>query len=377
MKEYYISSTKCNIQERKTKRYGTLYDVVFRITTHDGETKQKKLSGYKTKTLAKQAHAEFVTNHCELVKLNPIKKKNSNVPLLQPTFADLVPLYFQSLANQTKESTIYDRRTIFDSFLLPYFGSVKMQEISKEILYEWQDDLWSSKNPKTQDFFSYNYLSKIRSTLSAFLSWAEQRYDFTNHLSKIKKPKRRTQKTEMKFWTEQQFSLFIQNVEDDTYKTFFIFLFYTGRRKGEIFALTPQDVNIDKITFNKSVSRKTASDATYQVTSTKADKSQTLPISRQVQEAIRNYTPQQPFFFGGDKPLPLSTLTRTFEKACKKADLSLIRIHDLRHSFVSLLIHKGANMMVVADLIGDTVEQVMKTYGHLYQDDKINVISRL
>ena len=52
---YYISSNKFNIQERQTKKNGRVYDVVFRITTQDGYSKQKKLSGYKTKTLAKEA----------------------------------------------------------------------------------------------------------------------------------------------------------------------------------------------------------------------------------------------------------------------------------------------------------------------------------
>ena len=54
-----------------------------------------------------------------------------------------------------------------------------------------------------------------------------------------------------------------------------------------------------------------------------------------------------------------------------------IRIHDLRHSFVSMLLHKGANFMVVADLIGDTVDQVIKTYGHLYESDKKATIDSL
>ena len=44
MVEYYISSTKCSIQERKTKKHGTVYDVVFRIVTMDGKEIQKKLS---------------------------------------------------------------------------------------------------------------------------------------------------------------------------------------------------------------------------------------------------------------------------------------------------------------------------------------------
>ena len=73
MVEYYISSTQYTVQERQTKRSGTVYDVVFRIVTMDGEEKQKKLSGFKTKTAAKQGYTEFVTTTCTLVRNNPIK----------------------------------------------------------------------------------------------------------------------------------------------------------------------------------------------------------------------------------------------------------------------------------------------------------------
>ena len=80
MKEhFYISSTKYTLQERMTKNRGRVYDVVFRIITLDGTEKQKKLSGYSTKTAAKNAYTEFVTEYCELVKNNPIKKKKRTI----------------------------------------------------------------------------------------------------------------------------------------------------------------------------------------------------------------------------------------------------------------------------------------------------------
>ena len=60
-----------------------------------------------------------------------------------------------------------------------------------------------------------------------------------------------------------------------------------------------------------------------------------------------------------------------------KAGVKRIRIHDLRHSFVSMCIHLGASVYVVADLIGDTVEQVLKTYGHLYEEDKKLIINSI
>ena len=83
------------------------------------------------------------------------------------------------------------------------------------------------------------------------------------------------------------------------------------------------------------------------------------------------------FYFGGEKPLAATTVARVFNKYIEQAGVKRIRIHDLRHSFVSMLIHLGANFMVVADLISDTVEQVLKTYGHLYQEDMTNILSKI
>ena len=108
MTEYYISSTKYTVQERMTKNYGKVYDVVFRIVTMDGVEKQKKLSGFKTKTAAKEGYTEFVTAHCTLVKNNPIKKKKTSAEALTiPTVADLIPQYILSLRNQNKDSSIW------------------------------------------------------------------------------------------------------------------------------------------------------------------------------------------------------------------------------------------------------------------------------
>ena len=156
-------------------------------------------------------------------------------------------------------------------------------------------------------------------------------------------------------------------------------MFYTGRRKGELFALYKTDVKASTITFNKSVNRRTFGNETWEITSTKADKSCTIPVCQIVQEEIKRYTPPKKgkFYFGGETPLAPTTVERVFKKHIAFSNLPPIRIHDLRHSFVSMLIHLGANFMVIADLISDTVEQITKTYGHLYQEDKLAILSRI
>ena len=369
---YYISSNKFSTQERQTKR-GRVYDIVFRIVTMDGVEKQKKLSGFKTKTEAKQAYLDFVQQHCELVKNNPLKKKNS---VVFPTVAELVRMYLSTLGNQNKESSIYEKHRVYDNFVIPQLGAVTLSKLTKERLLEWQDNLWSSVQPNGA-YYSYNYLCKIRMSLSALLSWAADRYDYENPMPKVRKPKRRTQKTEMKFWTQEQFSRFIAVVDNPTYRAMFNMLFYTGRRKGEVIALQNSDVAPSGIKFNKTYSRKTLDGSPYSITTTKNERSGITPISAPLQTALAEYMPQAPFYFGGDKPIHENTLDHAFERYTKKSQLPPIRLHDLRHSFVSMCVHLGASVYIVADLIGDTVEQVLKTYGHLYEEDKQAIIAKI
>ncbi len=374
MVEYYISSTKYTLQERMTRR-GKVYDVVFRIVTLDGIEKQKKLSGFANKTLAKQAYTDFVISKCELVKNNPIKRKNPQKEDL--IVGDLIRQYLAALFNQNKDSSIYDKQNIFRLFVLPYYEKTKLKDITKEELYHWQDIIWSMKNSRTDNFYSYNYLSKVRGHFSSFFSWCSERYSIQNPFIGMKKPKRRVPKKQMDIWTKEEFEHFISFVDNPLYHALFTLLFFTGRRKGEIFALTPADIKPDSIIFNKSLTRKTIGASPYAITSTKADKVQETPICAQVQEELKNYKGDSPFFFGGEAPLAEMTVSRAFQKYCTLAGTKIIRIHDLRHSFVSMLIHLGANFIVVADLIGDTVEQVTKTYGHLYEADKRAIIAKI
>jgi integrase len=183
----------------------------------------------------------------------------------------------------------------------------------------------------------------------------------------------------MKFWTKEQFEQFISVVDDPTYHALFTFMFYTGRRKGELFALYKKDVHANKIDIYKSLNRRHVGKGAWEISSTKADKTTTIPVCRIVQKEIASYKPCERgnFYFGGERPLASSSVDRAFQKYTEIAKLPRIRIHDLRHSFVSMLISLGANLFVIGDLISDTVEQVTRTYGHLIEEDKLKILDRI
>lgn len=59
---------------------------------------------------------------------------------------------------------------------------------------------------------------------------------------------------------------------------------------------------------------------------------------------------------------------RAFAKACTKARLSGVRLHDLRHSFASFAVADGASLFLVGKLLGHASSRTAERYAHLSGD---------
>ena len=72
-----------------------------------------------------------------------------------------------------------------------------------------------------------------------------------------------------------------------------------------------------------------------------------------------------------------SLISGNIKRGASATGLQVIRIHDLRHSHVSLLIEMGFSPHLIAERIGDTVQMVNNTYGHLYPTKHKEVADKL
>lgn len=375
MKKYYVTNNKFSIRERSRKN-GMVYDVIFRvILASDGSIKQKTLCGFQTKDLAKAAYDNWVENNCDQWIQ---RKKRGEILKKEYTLEELTKEYIIALRNQNKESTICDKKNMLDLYVLPKLGSMEMDKLTKKQLLKWQDELWISINKRTGQHYSYNYLTKIRNHFHEVLNWIEERYDYPNNLKNIKKPRKiSNNKKVQNFWTKEEFELFLEAIKEPKYRVFFSMLFYTGRRKGEILALNKCDVGEEYIRIDKTYSRRTLSEQAYIITATKNRTEGKSYITEALRKELDQYIPGTPFFFGGKNPLSENAIMHAFKKGIEHSGVKPIRMHDLRHSFVSRMIHLGASPFVVARAIGDNVEQIYRTYGHLYEEDMTAILKKL
>lgn len=118
----------------------------------------------------------------------------------------------------------------------------------------------------------------------------------------------------------------------------------------------------------------------YKITTPKnLGSNRTIAISEFLVKELKEYKKWQAdnkinneFVFGGNAPLPPTSVRRVLDEAPNKVNVPKIRVHDLRHSCASYLIHTGVSIVAVSRQLGHTnIEQTLNTYSHMLPDDRI------
>ena len=73
----------------------------------------------------------------------------------------------------------------------------------------------------------------------------------------------------------------------------------------------------------------------------------------------------------------ISRIDRAFKAALTRANIENFRFHDLRHTFASHLIMRGANLRDVQELLGHKTMTMTLRYSHLSQEHKRKAVNLL
>ena len=187
---------------------------------------------------------------------------------------------------------------------------------------------------------------------------------------------------EMLFWTKEEYLKFAETIMDkpQSYYAFEV-LYWCGIREGELLALTAADFDLEKglLSITKSYQRLKGRDI---ITDPKTPKSvRVIQMPQFLTEEIRDYFKSIYKLQPHDRIFPLtkSYLHHEMDRGSKSAGVKRIRIHDLRHSHVSLLIEMGFSALAIADRVGHESIDITYRYAHLFPTrqqemaDKLNM----
>ena len=244
------------------------------------------------------------------------------------TFSKFYGIYYDDMRGRLKESTLFYKSEIVRLKIMPYFGKLHMNQINANHIRKWQSIFLCQG-------YSNTYLKTINIQLCAIMNYAERFYDLPNPCSKAGSMGKTAAK-EMKFWTLDEFHLFISAYQNDLEAyTAFEILYWTGMREGELLALTAADIHTkqSEIAITKTYQRIQMKDI---ISTPKTEKSKRkIPIPKFLLQEILFYihsknikTNQRLFSHTKDY------LYYKMKRGCSKTGVRKIRIHDIRHSHV-------------------------------------------
>ena len=264
--------------------------------------------------------------------------------------------------------------------MYPDIGGLNIAGITRERLAECLTWLRKQRKPSgAAPRFSERTIKHTLTPVGQVFDYAiRQGMAFRNPVRELDRDERPKpdDETEKRILSEEEIPRLIA-AASPTYRPLIQAALFTGGRKMELLGLTWADVefNAQKIRVRQQLSRKPG--AGRKALKTKAKGQHDVHIPPFLVQMLREHKAGSPFSkdsdyvftTGSGKPFGWSNVDRQgLRKACERAKLRepYPTFHQLRHTFVSILIAQGRPVPYVANQIGDSVETTLRTYAHLF-----------
>lgn len=185
---------------------------------------------------------------------------------------------------------------------------------------------------------------------------------------------------EMKFWTKEEYLTFSRAMmnKEESYHAFEI-LYWCGIRLGELLALTAEDFDFEKKTLriNKSYQQIKGKDVITTPKTRKSNRVLTLPDF--LVDEMQDYISRLPYLKVDDRIFTItkSGLHHEMDRGCRETGVKRIRVHDLRHSHVSMLIEMGFSAVDIANRVGHESVKVTYRYAHMFPNKDLMIAKKL
>ena len=347
----------------KDKKTGT-WTVYFRFTDWQGNRKEKRKRGFRTKKEALEYERKFLEDQSGDVTMQ---------------FDLFVQKYLRDLKPQIKLTTYATKVNVIRTHILPYFGNKVLSEISASDILQWQNELLGKRDENGRGY-SPIFLKTVQTQLSAIFNHAVRYYGLAENPCRRVKSMGTGKAREMLFWTREEYTKFIETMKDKPLSFYaFEVLYWTGIREGELLGLERGDIDLDKKTLSVRRNYQKVDGVEYLTTPKTEKGTRTIILPEFLCSELEDYFES---LYRCDErtrlfPVTKSYLDHALDRGAKESGVKRIRIHDLRHSHVAHLIELGYSPVAIAERMGHESETITLHYAHLYPSTQTKMAQSL
>ena len=280
-----------------------------------------------------------------------------------PSFQDFAETWFTENEPRWKYSFKITLRTSLDKHILPIFGELQLDEITKSAVLAFRANLARIPRKDGSSGLSPSRINHVMVPLRSIINEAAERYEFSSPFKNIKPLK--VGRTDVDPFTLEEVRQLIEYVRPD-YKNYLIVRFFTGVRIGEVHGLKWKHVDFEhrQILVRESF-------VAGQQTTTKTDGStREIQMSQPVFDALQSQskmTSDIDYVFANKAGNPLSVhnvTKRIWYPLLRRLGLPLRRPYQTRHTAATLWLAAGENPEWIARQMGhSTTEMLFRIYS--------------
>ena len=318
--------------------------------------------GLWTVDMARKKVNDFVSKMSDGIDPHVEKKQKETEAKQAIRFKDFWVIFDERYIQKNhKPKTIEKDRSRVRRYILPFFGSKVLSQITQDDILKFEESL--SHFPGTLSR-SLALLSKAFNQ-AAFWGYLPLNSNPTNGIKKLPSNKRANFLTEKeKERIEKLFDTYSATDEISQNILWGLQLvMYTGCREAEISKLKWEEVNLqDKYLYLK--------DEGFLSGRSMKNGSRTVPLNEKALNVLRNIKPkaENPYVLYGKKPgEPIYGIGNFWQRIKRKKEINLpdMWLHDFRHSFASFALKKGVDLYTVSKLLGHKNIATTTRYAHL------------
>lgn len=332
---------------------GLKQGAVFPRTTKGGEIRWYldywDESGRRIQRVAKNAATQEDALRALIDVVTAAKQRKQKEPI-RATFSEFAKLYIESYAKVNKRSWACDNYTL-EAHLKPRFGTMDLGAITALDIETYRVERLKAGVKKSS---TNREMALLKKMYHLAMDWG---YAVENPVLKIKLFSERDNLKERVLTEAEEAKLLA--VCPAHLKPIVAFALNTGMRRGEILGLRWDQVDTKARTV-RAVKTKSGRDRIIPLNDVAVD-----VLTLQRTKATGEYV--FPSTRGCGR---LKDVKKAFQSACRKAGITGLRFHDLRHTFASRLIQRGADIVTVQKLLGHFSVTMTERYTHSGADAK-------